>query len=306
MIPVTIVGGFLGAGKTTLVNHVLRAATRRYAVLVNDFGTLNVDAALIVGQDGAVVSLANGCVCCSIGPDLGGTLAQVAARQPAPEYILVETSGVSDPWRVAQMVKLEPGVALDAVLVLVDAAAFPNQLADPYLTDTLERQLARADLIILNKTDLAPPDVAAAAVRRIRPDARLIEVARATLPEALILGTPGMPASRFAAEPPEHAFRTWLWQETEPFDQERLAAVLEALPAAVLRLKGVCAIGPEAAPHLLQLAGRRWSLAPWDAAPTGLVMIGTSALPDDQALKALFDDALVRKMFSTSPTKGVS
>src|SRR3954452_17242483 len=136
MIPVTIVGGFLGAGKTTLVNHLLRTATRRYAVLVNDFGAISVDAGLIAGADGAVMALANGCVCCSIGPDLGATLASIAARHPKPEHILVEASAVSDPWRIAQLVKLEQDVALDTVLVLVDAEAFPAQLADPYLADT--------------------------------------------------------------------------------------------------------------------------------------------------------------------------
>ena len=301
-IPVTVIGGFLGAGKTTLVNHVLRASSRRYAVLVNDFGALNVDSRLIAGQDGAVVSLANGCVCCSIGPDLGGTLATIAARRPAPEHILIEASGVSDPWRIAQLVKLEEGVALDAVLVLVDAAAFPEQLADRYLTDTLERQLARADLVVLNKTDLATPGLAAAAVRRIRGDVGLVEVAHAALPDALLGGvllgdSPPGAASRFHAGPPEHGFRTWLWDDPAPFDRAALAAVLDGLPPSVLRLKGMCSTDRDAAPHLLQLAGRRWSLTPVPAGPTpGLVMIGTSVLPAADALAALFRTALLTKM----------
>ena len=295
-VPVTVVGGFLGAGKTSLVNHVLRAATRRYAVLVNDFGALNVDAGLIAGQDGEMVSLANGCVCCGTGPDLGGALARVAARRPAPEHILVEASGVSDPWRIAQLVKLEEGVALDSVLVLVDAAAFPEQLADRYLTDTLERQLARADLVVVNKADLAPPGLAAAAVRRIRPDARLVEVAHAALPEAMLGGTQPRETSRFSAAPPDHPFRTWIWEDPAPFDPARLAALLDGLPASVLRVKGACRVGPEAAPHLLQLAGRRWSLAPTPepAGPCGLVLIGTTALPLDGTLVAMFRATLLR------------
>ncbi len=294
MIPVTVIGGFLGAGKTTLVNHVLRTASRRCAVLVNDFGALGVDAGLIAGQDGAVVSLANGCVCCSIGPDLGDTLARVAARHPAPEHILVEASGVSDPWRIAQLVKLEEAVSLDAVLVLVDAAAFPEQLADRYLTDTLERQLARADLIVLNKTDLAPPGLAAAAIRRIRPDATLVEVAHAALPEALLGNGSGRRSGGLHAGPPDHAFRTWLWDDPAPFDPVRLAATLDALPPSVLRLKGTCRLGAAAVPHLLQLAGRRWSLSPAPDGPLGLVMIGTAALPPDGTLIAEFRSALVQ------------
>ena len=287
MIPVTIVGGFLGAGKTTLVNQLLRTATRRYAVLVNDFGALNVDASLIAGQDGAVTALTNGCVCCSIGPDLGDTLAGIARRDPPPEHILVEASGVSDPWRIAQLVKLEEAVALDGVLVLVDAQAFPDQLADRYLTDTLERQLARADFAVLNKTDLASPGPAAALVRRIRPDLRLVEVAHAALPEALLAGG-GVTVSRFAADTPEHPFRTWLWPDNSSFDRDRLGALLDALPPSVLRLKGGCRIGPQGAPHLLQMVGRRWTLAPASIAQTALVMIGTTALPPAETLDALF------------------
>jgi len=188
------------------------------------------------------------------------------------------------------------------VLVLVDAAAFPEQLADRYLTDTLERQLARADLVVLNKTDLATPGLAADAVRRIRGDVGLVEVAHAALPDALLGGvllgdSPPCAASRFHAGPPEHGFRTWLWDDPAPFDRGALAAVLDGLPQSVLRLKGMCSTDRDAAPHLLQLAGRRWSLTPVPAGPTpGLVMIGTSVLPAADALAALFRTALLTKM----------
>ena len=293
MIPVTVVGGFLGAGKTTLVNHLLRVATRRYAVLVNDFGAVDVDAALVRDMDGGVLSLANGCICCGIGPDLGDILDRLTRRDPAPEHILVEASGVSDPWRIAQLVKLEPAVALDAVLVLVDAAAFTGQLADKYLTDTLERQLARADLIVLNKCDAAPPEGAAAAILRLRPDARMVRVARAELHEAL-LGGPALPPprSRFAAEAPEHPFRTWVWRGPAPFDGPLLARVLDRLPPAVLRVKGFCRVGPDGSQHLLQLAGRRWSLTPAAGQEDALVVIGTTDMPPSGELDALFRGAL--------------
>ena len=294
MIPVTVIGGFLGAGKTTLVNHLLRTATRRYAVLVNDFGAVDVDAALVRSWDGGVLSLANGCVCCSIGPDLGDTLDRLARRDPAPEHVLVEASGVSDPWRIAQLVKLEPSVTLDAVLVLVDATAFPGQLADRYLTDTLERQLARADLIVLNKCDAAAPDPAEAAVRLLRPDARMIRVAHAELPEALLAGParPDAPASRFAAEAPAHPFRSWVWRDPAPFDASQLARMLNGLPPSVLRVKGFCQVGPDGGQHLLQLAGRRWTLLPAAGEDDALVVIGTADMPSSSELDALFRAAL--------------
>ncbi len=295
MIPVTIVGGFLGAGKTTLVNHLLRTATRRYAVVVNDFGAVNVDAALVRGLDGGVMSLANGCVCCGTGPDLGDTLARLVGRDPAPEHVLLEASGVSDPWRIAQLVKLEPALALDAVLVLVDAAAFPAQVADRYLTDTLERQLARADLIVLNKCDLAGPDAAEAAVLRLRPDARIARVEHAELPEALLAGPPlpRRPGSRLTAPAPEHPFRTWLWREMAAFDHQALAQALDGLPQSVLRAKGFCRVGPGRRQHLLQLVGRRWSLAPMAGHEDALVVIGTAGMPPPTALDALFRRALL-------------
>lgn len=91
-IPVTILGGFLGAGKTTAVNHLLRRATGRIGVLVNDFGAINVDAALIEAREGDVLALSNGCVCCALGPDLGESLARLAGRVPAPDRIVVEAS----------------------------------------------------------------------------------------------------------------------------------------------------------------------------------------------------------------------
>ena len=295
MIPVTVIGGFLGAGKTTLVNHLLRTATRRYAVLVNDFGAVNVDAALVEGMEGGVMSLANGCVCCGIGPDLGDTLARLIGRDPATEHVLLEASGVSDPWRIAQLVKLEPALALDAVLVLVDAASFPGQVADRYLTDTLERQIARADLIVLNKCDLAGPDAAEAAVLRLRPGARTVRVAHAALPEDLLAGPalPRQPGSRFAAEAPDHPFQTWLWREVAAFDRQALARTLDGLPPSVLRVKGFCRVGPGRQQHLLQLAGRRWSLTPAAGQDDALVVIGTADMPAGAALGTLFRRALL-------------
>ena len=275
-IPVTILGGFLGAGKTTAVNHLLRHARGRVGVLVNDFGAINVDAALIEAADGDLVALSNGCVCCAVGPDLGASLARVAAR--GPDRIVVEASGVADPWRIAQLVRLEPGVVLDAVLVLVDAGGFAEQMADRWLADTLERQVARADLILVSKCDVASPEAARAAVLRVRPDAVVMEMRGGAVPEAL-LGFAHSPVSRFVAEAPEHGFRTAFWPAEAAFDAVALRGLLTALPGSVLRAKGFCRIGPEGALNLLQLVGRRWILTPWgEPAAPGLVLIGTDRM----------------------------
>ena len=298
-IPLTILGGFLGAGKTTALNRLLRDGKGRVGVLVNDFGAIDVDAALIADAGGEVVSLANGCVCCAVGPDLGDSLARVVALAPA--RIVVEASGVGDPWRIAQLARLEPGVVLDAVLVLADATSFPTHLADPWLADTLERQVARADLVAISKADAADPAAAMAAVQRLRPGVRVAVLQDGVLPDVLMPGS--APGSRLVADVPGHGFRTWCWPDPPVLDEAALRLVLAALPLSVLRAKGFCRLGPDAVPHLLQLAGARWSLEGWhgDAAP-GFVLIGTPDLPPDEGLAALFAGTVLALPFLDQET----
>jgi len=294
-IPLSVIGGFLGAGKTTLLNHLLATAQRRYGVLVNDFGAINVDAALIAAQDGDTIALTNGCVCCSMGDDLGAGLERLARRDLAPEHVIVEASGVSDPWRIAQLALIEPGFALEPLVVLVDAAAFLAQLADRWTGDTVARQLGFAELVVINKADLvADLEPIRDAIRALRPEARVVVAEQGRLDaEILHFVPPPRPApSRFVADVPSHGFVTRVWRPDGWLDRARLRAALEALPRSVLRLKGFCRLAPDGASHLLQYAAERWAFTPLQGDP-GFVVIGTPEMPDDAAIAALFGAAVV-------------
>jgi len=263
-IPFTVIGGFLGAGKTTLLNRWLaRADALRIAVLVNDFGAINIDAGLVAQAGSDAIALSNGCVCCAIGDDLSAALAKVLAAQPCFDAVVVEASGVSDPWRIAQYALAEPQLQLQAVLLLVDAAALAQHLADPLLIDSLTRPLAHADLVLLNHADRASAAdlqtarawVRADAQRRERHAPPIIETTQADLPLALLadrLYTPH--GGGLGMRPADHGaqFQAWQQQPAGTFDEARLRAWLRALPPGVLRLKG-----------WLPLADGRWLAVQW-------------------------------------------
>lgn len=303
--PVTVIGGFLGAGKTTYLNHLLRSATGRYAVLVNDFGAVNIDASLIAKHDGETMTLANGCVCCSIGSGFLDTLGHVLDDGTAFDHIIIEASGVGDPWRIAEIALVEPSLRLNAVIVLADASRIEGLFEDARVGDTVRGQFERANLVLLTKVDLldrAAVDAARSTVIALRPGVVIIETTEHTLP-----GLPDgefKPASRLVATDADRAdheqdFRRWSYSRSGAFDRNRLVDALEALPPQLLRLKGPCRVTDEATPRLLQMVGRDWALTPApDIMLTDdimLVGVGTDALPDTSTLDAILDRALTQQ-----------
>ncbi|WP_022719841.1 GTP-binding protein [Rhodopseudomonas sp. B29] len=309
-IPVTVIGGFLGAGKTTFVNRLLASGGSRSAVLVNDFGEINIDAGLIAGHDGATMTLTNGCICCSIGTSFVDTLSRVLDAQPPFERIVIEASGVGDPWKIAEIALIEPMLRLERVIVLADASRIVALLNDPQVGDTVRAQFARADVVLLNKCDLVDPARffdAESKLLGIFPLKKIIKTVRGEMPALSELGdaTPSL----FVADSPEpkaidHAeqFRSWSYRRAGAFDRRALTIALAALPPQLLRLKGSCRFAGEGGSAVLQLVDKVWSLSASESGSTDcgieLVGVGTADLPPASLLDALLDRALATEAVS--------
>ena len=154
--PLTILTGFLGSGKTTLLRHILtQNHGLRITTIVNDFGALNIDEEIIAQQRGnQQIALANGCVCCTIGDDLGRTLHDVMSQPTIPERIIIEASGISDPARIAAFTYVDRALKLAPILCCIDTTAYLTQSTDQHLADIMEKQVKSADIFLLTKSDL--------------------------------------------------------------------------------------------------------------------------------------------------------
>ena len=208
-VPMIVLGGFLGAGKTTLLNRILSGAHGvRYAVLVNDFGELDVDGNLVASHGGDTVTFANGCVCCSMGDDLVGAIDRLLNGNRRPDQILVEASGVADPAPIADVATLHPELARDLVVVLADAETLRSRHEDRRLRETVVRQLDAADLLVLNKCDRVSEEECEATESWVRDRARvpLIRAINADVPVELLSAMPAeAPAPEPAADAPGYA-----------------------------------------------------------------------------------------------------
>lgn len=274
MIPFTVIGGFLGAGKTTLLNRLLgETVDRRFAVLVNDFGALDIDSRLVTSHGGDTVALANGCLCCTIGDSLVTTLLGLLERPERFDHIVVEASGVADPGRIADIAGLEPRLQRDGVIVLVDAAEVRDRAADRRLADTIERQIRSADLLILNKVDLVTdPGADLAALRDWlcqQSPAPILEACRAAAPLDLLFGLDRLGVA--AGTPPSVRFASWSYTWQEPVPRQVLMDLLRDAQRGVLRAKGIVRFddSPDRR-SVVHLVGRRIEIrdeGPWDGTP---------------------------------------
>ncbi|WP_372500900.1 GTP-binding protein (plasmid) [Tistrella mobilis] len=304
-VPVLVVTGYLGAGKTTLINRLLAdAGGRRIAAIVNDFGAINIDEELIRARTDTVVGLANGCVCCTLQGDLLRTLKLLLARDPSPDHIIVEASGVADPAGIIQALSdpvLWKSTRLDAVLCVVDAedlAAGPARRADPLW----QAQLAAASFVVLTKAGGLDARAAADLARSLSPRGKppVIDTAREPLPVALLLDggpdLPALPGRRFtatAATGESHAgsrFATTTWRSADPVSLVALQALIGALAPVLVRAKGIFRFTEKPGQTwLLQMVGQRVTLAPLSGDyPEGcrLVLIAEAGRLDGAAIAA--------------------
>ena len=192
-IPVTVLTGYLGAGKTTLLNRILSEPHgKKYAVIVNEFGEIGIDNDLVVGADEEIFEMNNGCICCTVRGDLIRILDNLIRRQGKFDAIIVETTGLADPAPVAQTFFMDENVGrrtkLDAVVTVADAKWLNERLKD---APEAKNQIAFADVILLNKTDLVSSEQLSeveARIRGINPYARLHKTERAQIPLDAVLG----------------------------------------------------------------------------------------------------------------------
>jgi len=267
-IPITLLTGFLGAGKTTVVNALLSNSQHmKIGVVVNEFGALGVDGKLIAGSYGPVVELSNGCVCCSTGEDLLKGLNQMLGNYGELDCIVIETSGLADPSPVVDAIhqgRLARAARIAGVVTVIDAANFDENLER---AEAAFRQIVAADLFLINKCDLvedAVPSAIKLGLSRLNPLAPSISCVRGQTPAAVLLeverGNHGAGVREHCAH--DTRFESAAVWTPRPLDTHRFNTWLDSLPNTIYRAKGLLRFQDHDGTYAFHLVGARRSVEP--------------------------------------------
>ena len=300
-LPVTLVTGFLGSGKTTLVNHILSNRQGvKAAVLVNELGEIGIDNDLIVAADGGMIELSNGCICCSTNNELLDSIVKVLSRPEPLDHILVETTGVADPLPIVQTFQrpeLRDAMRLDAIVAMADAEQLSLDLFDGHAA---RAQLRHADAILVNKCDRVDEKqlgMVEAKIRKVNAGARLVRTTRSVVPLPLILDV-DLFRPKTADEGHHHAhldedgFVSLSFESDRPFSVTRFQDFLDHRPGGLFRGKGFLWLAETGKRYVFHLVGQRFTLEE-DRNAIGtnrLVLIGRDL--DNEALRSRLSQCL--------------
>jgi G3E family GTPase len=287
-MPVSIITGFLGSGKTTLLNQILQnKQDLKVAVLVNEFGDINIDSQLLISVDEAMMELSNGCICCTINDGLVDAVYRVLEREDPIDYLVIETTGVADPLPIILTflgTELRDLTNLDSIITVVDAEAFDEKHFD---SEAALRQITYGDIILLNKIDLVKPEKIQELedfIHDIKHGAKILHTQYGEVALPLILDVGLTPKDKYIAIDDEDThkhehhhehehhhhhsdhldndgFVSISFQSDKPFDVHKFENFLtEEMPENVFRAKGILWFSDSELRHIFQLSGPRYTL----------------------------------------------
>lgn len=281
----TVISGYLGAGKTTLINRLLAADHgMKLMVLVNDFGAINIDERLLASKSEDTIALTNGCVCCTMGADLFLALGDALDRRPRPDHLIVEASGVADPTRIANAALAEPEMRYAGIVTLVDGPTFEALSTDSLIGPQVRDQVAKADLVLVTKQ----PDGALVPGLQDLVKVPILTDAEGDDLLAYVIKDPMIPQPA-ASGAPHPGYISWFRKPVEGIEINRLRNGLSRRPSGLYRLKG-SVVDDAGDAWTIQVVGQQIELvkAGGDVEPV-IVGIGVSQRVTVQEIDAWWD-----------------